>query len=389
MKKEGLVINLFGSVGVYLDNEDITTKLSSKSVAIIMFLVANYNKKITREKISDLLWAEKYDNAGYNLRYNLWSIKKVIPKDSKNQELIVSNKEYCYINPEYEFEADIIKINQLEEKAISLFSIDDLLEIKNQFKGEFLEQMHIKDAEEFYEWILVNRVKYQKLYLNCLNQMYAFFKNGELYDQKIEILEEILSCNPYDEECHYNLMMEYIEQGERHKAISQYKKCDNILRAELNIGAKNKLKELYLKLINDEIDFGNSNYDVREIEVNKYSNKNIEYLCISQIIEQIITIEKELNVKIICKNAAQAFSNIILFEGGEEHILLHGHVNDIKIYSSLKNVLKKLNEKIKIKINIYNREKMDLKSKVFFEYFMGSEENLKDIINFSKKGCSL
>ncbi len=385
MINDTLTINLFGNVGIYFENEDITTKLSSKSVAIIMFLVANYNKKITREKISDLLWSEKYDNAGYNLRYNLWSIKKIIPKDANENELIISNKEYCYINPEYKFEADIIKVNKLEEKAVQLFSIEDLKHIKNEFKGEFLEQMHIKDSEEFYEWILVNRVKYQKLYISCLNQMYSLLKNTDLHEQKIEILDEILTCNPYDEECHYNLMLEYTRLGERHKAISQYKKCDSILRAELNIGAKTKLKELYIKLINDEIDFENQNNEIRELELNKYSNKNIEYLCISQLIEQIRALDKELNLKLISKNIIQVFSSIAFIEYEEADGLVQFQVNDIKLYMTLRSVLKKLNEKLKIKVNIYNREKMDAKSKLFFEYFIGSEEHLKDIITFSKK----
>lgn len=385
MINDTLTINLFGNVGIYFENEDITTKLSSKSVAIIMFLVANYNKKITREKISDLLWSEKYDNAGYNLRYNLWSIKKIIPKDANGNELIISNKEYCYINPEYKFEADIIKVNKLEEKAVQLFSIEDLKHIKNEFKGEFLEQMHIKDSEEFYEWILVNRVKYQKLYISCLNQMYSLLKNTDLHEQKIEILDEILTCNPYDEECHYNLMLEYTRLGERHKAISQYKKCDSILRAELNIGAKTKLKELYIKLINDEIDFENQNNEVRELELNKYSNRNIEYLCISQLIEQIGNLDKELNLKLISKNIMQVFSSIAFMEHEASGELLQIQVNDIKLYMTLRSVLKKLNEKLKIRISIYNREKMDAKSKLFFEYFIGSEEHLKDIITFSKK----
>lgn len=385
MINDKLTINLFGNVGIYFENEDITTKLSSKSVAIIMFLVANYNKKITREKISDLLWSEKYDNAGYNLRYNLWSIKKIIPKDANGNELIISNKEYCYINPEYKFEADIIKVNKLEEKAVQLFSIEDLKHIKNEFKGEFLEQMHIKDSEEFYEWILVNRVKYQKLYINCLNQMYSLLKNTDLHEQKIEILDEILMCNPYDEECHYNLMLEYTKLGERHKAISQYKKCDSILRAELNIGAKTKLKELYIKLINDEIDFENQNNEIRELEINKYSNKNIEYLCISQLIEQIGNLDKELNLKLISKNIMQVFSSIAFFEHEDSEKLVQTQVNDIKLYMTLRSVLKKLNEKLKIRVSIYNREKMDAKSKLFFEYFTGSEDHLKDIITFSKK----
>ena len=242
MMQEMLVVNLLGNAGIYYRGEDITTRLSSKSVAIIMYLVENYNKKITREKISDLLWAEKYENSGYSLRYNLWNIKKVIPGDEEGRSLILPNKEYCYINPEYRFNSDVIRIKKLEEKPLSSMSLEELREMKSAFRGDFLEQLHIKDAEELYEWILSNRVRYQKLHASCLNQIYLNLKDTHMHEEKVEILEEILLQNPYDEESHYNLMTEYIKLGERHMAISQYKKCDQILRAELNIALRRSLR---------------------------------------------------------------------------------------------------------------------------------------------------
>lgn len=385
MNEKMLTINLLGNVGIYYDGEDITTKLSSKSVAIIMLLVANYNKKITREKISDLLWSEKYDNAGYNLRYNLWNIKKVIPFDKEGRELITSNKEYCCINPDYIFEGDIVNVKKLEEKLISNMTMEELQHIKKEFKGEFLEQLHIKDSEEFYEWILINRVKYQKLYVNCLNQIYTLLKNTNMHDEKIDILDEILKCNPYDEECHYNLMLEYIKDGKRHKAISQYKKCDNILRSELNIGAKIKLKDLYMGLINEQSDFEERGKRTKAIKINEYSNKNLEYLGLSQLIESLIKIDRDLNFKIVNRSLYSIFSSIIpvVDDDGIEYYGMQ-QINDIKLFIAVKDVLDKTKARIKLTITIYNKDKMDLKSKTFFEYIIGSSKELRDIIEFSK-----
>lgn len=385
MNEKMLTINLLGNVGIYYDGEDITTKLSSKSVAIIMLLVANYNKKITREKISDLLWSEKYDNAGYNLRYNLWNIKKVIPLDKDGRELITSNKEYCYINPEYIFRGDIVKVKKVEEKSIGKMTLEELQAVKKEFKGEFLDQLHIKDSEEFYEWILINRVKYQKLYINCLNQMYILLQNTNMHDEKIDILDEILACNPYDEESHYNLMVEYMKMGERHRAIAQYKKCDKILRAELNIGAKTKLKDLYMRLINEKADFEEEGREVKEIAINRYCNKNIEYLGISQLVEQLIKIDRELNLKLINRSSAYNFSSIVpIFDEEQlEEICVHPN-NDIKLFITLRKVLDKTRSKLKLKITIYNKEKMDFKSKTFFEYIIGSENELREMIQFVK-----
>ncbi|MGB5823697.1 MAG: BTAD domain-containing putative transcriptional regulator [Proteocatella sp.] len=385
MNENRLTINLLGNVGIYYDGEDITTKLSSKSVAIIMFLVANYNKKITREKISDLLWAEKYENAGYNLRYNLWNIKKVIPFDMDGRELITSNKEYCQINPDYIFEGDIVNVKKLEEKQISNMNLDELKSMKNEFKGEFLEQIHIKDAEEFYEWILINRIKYQKLYISCLNQMYTLLHGAGRYEDKIDILDEILNYNPYDEESHYNLMIEHMKEGKRHRAISQYKKCDNLLRSELNIGAKPKLKELYMKLINEQSSFDNEGRVHKEILLNQYFNKNIDYLVLSQLIENLAEIERELNLKIMNPNLYYIFSSIVpfIYDEGVEERSSH-QINDIKLFIAVREAIEKTSSQIKLKITIYNKEKMDLKSKTFFEYASGSLKGMRDIIQYVK-----
>lgn len=382
MIQDMLIINLLGNSGIYYKNEDISTRLSSKSVAIIMYLVENYNKKINRDKISDLLWAEKYENSGNNLRYNLWHIKKVIPKDNEGRNLVLANKECCYINTEYRFSSDVIKIKKLEEKSISDLSLDELTKMKEAFRGDFLEQLHIKDAEEWYEWILGNRVKYQKLHAICLNQIYINLQDTHMHEEKVDILEEILIHNPYDEESHYNLMTEYIKLGERHMAISQYKKCDDILRSELNIGAKKKLKDLYLKLLNDNTEIKEHREVLREIHVNRYCNRNIEYLAMSQLMESLLSIDREKGFESVKDPDFRVFSSIIATGEKDEDFSLG--LTDIRIFISVRDVIKRLMEKINIRIYIYNKEKLDIKSKIFFDYITGSDIEIKGIIEILK-----
>lgn len=382
MIQDMLIINLLGNAGIYYKNEDISARLSSKSVAIVMYLVENYNKKITKDKISDLLWSEKYENSGNNLRHNLWNIKKVIPKDDEGRSLVLANKECCYINPEYRFSSDVIKIKKLEEKSLLAMSQDELTRMKEAFRGDFLEQLNIKDADEWYEWTLGNRVKYQKLHALCLNQIYINLKDTHLHEEKVGILEEILLHNPYDEESHYNLMTEYIKLGERHMAISQYKKCDDILRSELNIGAKKKLKDLYLKLLNDNTEITEHRQVLREIYVNKYCNKNIEYLAMSQLMESLIKIDREKGLKAVKDSDLRIFSSIIAT--GEKEDGFFCTLNDVRIFISVRDIIKKLMEKITIRIYLYNKEKLDFRSKNFFDYISGSDSEIKEIIELLK-----
>ena len=382
MMQDILSVNLLGNAGIYYRGEDITTRLSSKSVVIIMYLVENYNKKITREKISDLLWAEKYENSGYNLRYNLWNIKKVIPRDEEGRSLILASKEYCYINTEYRFSSDVIRIKKLEEKPLSSMSLEELREMKSAFRGDFLEQLHIKDAEELYEWILSNRVRYQKLHASCLNQIYLNLKDTHMHEEKVEILEEILLQNPYDEESHYNLMTEYIKLGERHMAISQYKKCDQRLRAELKIGAKKKLKELYLKLLDDRTEISEHRENLREMHINSYCNRNIEYLALGQLMESLLSLDREKGFRAVSDSELRVFSSVV--STGDSDLEHAAQVKDIRLFIAVRDVMKSLMEKMTIRIYLHNKEKLDPRSRNFFDYIMGTDSEIKNAIELVK-----
>lgn len=84
--ERGLFIQLFGSAELLVDGVPVTTKLSAKSLAILCFLVCHEQRRASREKLASMLWSESYETATYNLRYNLWNIKKVIPPDENGAE---------------------------------------------------------------------------------------------------------------------------------------------------------------------------------------------------------------------------------------------------------------------------------------------------------------
>ena len=261
-------------------------------------------------------------------------------------------------------------------------SLEELREMKSAFRGDFLEQLHIKDAEELYEWILSNRVRYQKLHASCLNQIYLNLKDTHMHEEKVEILEEILLQNPYDEESHYNLMTEYIKLGERHMAISQYKKCDQILRAELNIGAKKKLKELYLKLLDDRTEISEHRENLREIHINRYCNRSIEYLALGQLMESLLSLDREKGFRAVSDSELRVFSSVV--STGDSDLEHAAQVKDIRLFIAVRDVMKSLMEKMTIRIYLHNKEKLDPRSRNFFDYIMGTDSEIKNAIELVK-----
>ncbi|QHI71490.1 hypothetical protein [Aminipila terrae] len=130
-----LIINLMGRVEFKYGEKNLEHKLSNKGVALISLLMLNIKNGISREKLISYLWADSDDEAArYNLRYNLWNIKKVIHADECGEDLILSTKDYCHLNAKYAFESDMLKLMKFECRGEEQ-SIEDLYSYKQLFRG--------------------------------------------------------------------------------------------------------------------------------------------------------------------------------------------------------------------------------------------------------------
>lgn len=72
-----LRINLLGKIKIEYLGENLEPKLSNKTVAIIYLLIANKGRYLSKDKLVLYLWPDSTEEAAkYNLRYNLWLLKK-------------------------------------------------------------------------------------------------------------------------------------------------------------------------------------------------------------------------------------------------------------------------------------------------------------------------
>ena len=82
-------IKYLGITKIILNGKDITSKFGGKTLALLGLLLINNTGYISKEKLISYLWPESTEDAGkYNLRYNLWLIRKFLPRDNKKNEII-------------------------------------------------------------------------------------------------------------------------------------------------------------------------------------------------------------------------------------------------------------------------------------------------------------
>jgi DNA-binding SARP family transcriptional activator len=374
-----LIINLLGNVEIYYDVKLINKKLSDKSIGILAVLLCNKYKKVNREKLSYMFWPDCFETANYNLRYNLWSIKKIIPNDENNQEFIISDNKYCYINPEYKFISDVTFLDNISfnENSNDIKTLED---VKKLFRGEFLEDFYFKECDDFNDWIFSQRSIFQNMRIKTLNTLLNIYLNIENYHESNNILEEILLINPYDEESHYKLMNLLIKNNESNLAILHYKKYETTLRQDLNIFPQKKIKDLYLSLIDNKnietVNFFTKKDDNNIVlRINEYADLSIDYFVISDLLEKLST-----NIK---KNILRSIPKIYL----EDACLIQPcfydftshfaplQIEEIRLYHSVKNILINLSKEYMIQIYVYNKDKVDKKSEKFLK-FLGVTTNI-------------
>jgi DNA-binding SARP family transcriptional activator len=252
-----LEICMLGKPTITLNNKPILGSISNKAVALLCYLVLNKDKTYSRDKLASIFWdSANIDTIRYNLRYTLWSLRKILDADKKQIPFIVTYKDCCRINQDASICTDIFEMEKLLEESIGLKGseyIESLNKIKDIYKGEFLEGFYINKCPEFNDWVFFERERLQRIYFEVLHRLTKLYKSSGNYFKSIEILNEMLKINPLQEELYEELIKNYLELGDRGSALKQFKRCSNILRDELNISPNESIRKLHYDIINSNI----------------------------------------------------------------------------------------------------------------------------------------
>jgi DNA-binding SARP family transcriptional activator len=286
-----LTINMLGKGAIFHDNECISEKLSSKLVALVCLLVLNRNRNMSKEKVVSYLWPDSDDEAAKsNLRFNLWTIRKTVPQSPDGEDFIVSGKDHCRINEKYQYSCDKTLLDSVKVSQID--NIEELLGLKDLFRGDFLEGLYLRNCSEFNEMILFERVVCQNKQVEILEKLIGLYEAQERYEEELRILNEVAAIEPYNEDFAYRAIRIYKLTGNRTAAINYYKNFEIVLRRNLDTSPNNELKLLYRELMESSCGArpehkDGGNHAKKRIEAKVCGLKDVEYYGIAGIIDQI------------------------------------------------------------------------------------------------------
>lgn len=385
-----LCINLLGKIEFKYDEKNLEHKLSNKGIALISILMLERKKRFSRDKLVSYLWADSDEEAArYNLRYNLWNIRKIIPADEAGNELIISNKDFCSINEDYDMESDMLQLMKFESSKAEK-SLDELIAYKKLFRGDFLEGVYLKNCDEFNERIIFERILFHNKYVELLNAISDKYIDFSRFRECIDIVNEWAGIEPYNEKIIQKQIAVYTRMGKRSDAVNCYKKFEAALRSNLSISPSSDLKREYNELINklhekpeDEIE-KEGIIKKQSIEVEVQCISGIDYFCISDIIRKLILKCDRRYIFGLCKCYLDDLNFIQLEIGlGYEKLYndkcaLFTTIPDVRILDAFVKFMKYASDVYTIKLTIANPADMDSISSNILNYI--EKEQIKDIV---------
>ena len=252
-----LYIHTLGDFDISFGNQSLLrdSSRSYKLFKLLEYFITFRGRKLLPETIIENLWQDKESSDPKNvLRTQIFRlrqiIKKILPKDidvSKCFNISFSNGYYTFELGELA-SLDIEEFERLIGQGDSkrLDSLEEAKELYSKalglYKGSYL-------AENSYEaWLVPIRNHYGRLYLKALFRLVELLKEKEEYIRIIELCEEAIIIEPYEEALHIYLIEAMLKTGQIRNAMSHYEYIASLLTREMGVKSSPGLKDIYRKI---------------------------------------------------------------------------------------------------------------------------------------------
>lgn len=241
-----LKINFLGELHFEDRGTDITAKVSKKGAAILAVLMLHRKRKVRRRELIGYLWPESSEDAAkYNLRYNLWQLKKIFHEDH-NVPLFMISKEECWINNMCDYWCDICEIMDRNISAVE--DVKELEKLWKLFRGEFLEDVFYPGCDDFEELVIRQRYVLEHKKMELLKQMIRIYELQKAWGKCLDALREYEELDPYDEDNALLKIRILMQSGSYQEARKFYHDFYVKLTFDIGVEPSDSLKKMAEKI---------------------------------------------------------------------------------------------------------------------------------------------
>ena len=196
-----------------------------KSQSLLAYLIVNRQRPHTRNHLAGLFWGDRPErNARRSLATALWQIRRCLPGD----DFILADATDVRFTPHGPFWLDAAEFERLVQARDLPAQVSVLQHAVELYRGDFLDG--------FYDdWVLGERYRLESLYGDALARLMTAQEALGAHAAVLAVAQRLLAQDPLREDAHRAAMRAYCRLGQRHAALAQFGRCEQVLAAELEI----------------------------------------------------------------------------------------------------------------------------------------------------------
>jgi len=232
-----LKISMFGTGQARYNDLAVVDFPNQQPSLLLCYLLLNKDHPHHREQLSTLFWGDSPTRtARKRLRNTLWRLGKMFQAVDGSLEdyFLVADETIAFIPTsqywlDFEiFSRQVDSCKDIPGSQLSAAQAAQLESAVNLYQGDLLESV-------YEDWLLYDREHCRMQYLNTLNKLMIYHGVNNNYEQGLSYGEAILARENTREKVHRQMMWLYALAGNREAALSQYRRCCQVLLEEYGV----------------------------------------------------------------------------------------------------------------------------------------------------------
>lgn len=240
-------LRLLGPPSVCVDGQPL--HIPRRQTRALLFRLGAVLGPVPREHLCFLLWSNRPEQeARRNLSHLLTHLRNVLPEP----EAVEANDDTVTLVPDFIW-SDAVAFLRERNGSDEAPSTDVLHRLADLYRGPLLAGFSLPGSPEYESWLTLERQSLERVFLETVALLVELHIQQGNYAEAIEYANSFLYVNSFDEEMHRRLIELYGATGDRGAALRQYQACADILRRDLGLRPSQGMRELYLRVLRDQV----------------------------------------------------------------------------------------------------------------------------------------
>jgi len=241
-----IIIRALGRMQVKINDRVVTSAdWQTQSCRDLFFLILAHAEGLSKEDIGAIFWPDATPSE-LKLRFknNVYRVRHAVGK-----EAVTLQEDYYSFNRRLDYEYDVEsftrEIGLAEEEDEPASKLEHFKAGLKVYKGSYLPEINET-------WVIPERERLQRLYLETLLKVAELYQNSRQYDEALNYCKQTLKEDSCHEAAHRLAMCIYAEMGSRAAVVRQYEECRRALRDEIEADPSARTQELYESLMKNQ-----------------------------------------------------------------------------------------------------------------------------------------